>query len=196
MPGTLTSIGVLMIGLAYLLGSVPTAVLVCNSMGIADPRQQGSGNPGATNVLRIGNRTAAVLTLLGDIGKGMAALALAQLAGLTGSALGLCALSAVIGHLYPIQGISHGGKGVSTTFGVSLMLSPLLALCQILSWITLFALTRISSAASLGTALLTPLYAWWLLPQLLGILTLITLLLVARHARNIRNLINRKEPRL
>ncbi|GGC06571.1 glycerol-3-phosphate acyltransferase [Marinobacterium zhoushanense] len=196
MPGTLTSIGALMIGLAYLLGSIPTAVLVCNSMGIADPRQQGSGNPGATNVLRIGNRTAAALTLAGDIGKGAAAVSLAHFAGLAGSALGLCALAAVLGHLYPLQGVAQGGKGVSTTLGVSLVLSPLLALCQALSWICLFALTRISSVASLVTALLTPVYAWLLIPELLGILTLITLLLVARHARNIRNLLHHDEPRL
>ncbi|MBV1790215.1 glycerol-3-phosphate 1-O-acyltransferase PlsY [Marinobacterium sp. D7] len=196
MPGNLTSIGALMIGLAYLLGSIPTAVLVCNSMGIADPRQQGSGNPGATNVLRIGNKTAAALTLLGDIGKGAVAVALAYLAGLAGSALGLCALAAVLGHLYPIHGVAQGGKGVSTTLGVSLVLSPILALCQALSWITLFALTRISSVASLITALLTPLYAWLLLPELVGILTLIALLLVARHARNIRNLLHHDEPKL
>ncbi|KEA64204.1 Acyl-phosphate:glycerol-3-phosphate O-acyltransferase PlsY [Marinobacterium lacunae] len=196
MPGTLTSIGALMIGLAYVLGSIPTAVLVCNSMGIADPRQQGSGNPGATNVLRIGNRTAAALTLLGDIAKGALAVGIAQMTDLTGTAIGLCALAAVMGHLYPIQGVLHGGKGVSTTLGVSLMLSPLLALCQISSWLVCFALTRISSAASLVTALLTPLFAWFVIPELLGILTLIMLLLVARHARNIRNLLQHREPKL
>lgn len=196
MPETLTSIGVLLIGLAYLLGSIPTAVLVCNSMGIADPRQQGSGNPGATNVLRIGNRTAATLTLIGDIGKGAAAIGLAKLANLSDLYMGLCGLAAVVGHLFPISGVLHGGKGVSTTLGVCLVLNPFLALCQIVSWIVLFALTRISSAASLVTAALTPLYAWLLLPELLGILTLIALLLLARHTGNIRNLIRHKEPRL
>ncbi|MBT00278.1 MAG: acyl-phosphate glycerol 3-phosphate acyltransferase [Oceanospirillaceae bacterium] len=196
MAGSLTTTAALIIGLSYLLGSIPTAVLVCHSMGIADPRQQGSGNPGATNVLRIGNRLAAGLTLLGDLGKGMAAVALAHLAGLTGTSLALAALAAVLGHLYPIQGVKHGGKGVATTLGGCLMLSPLLALCQILSWLLLFATTRISSAASVITAALTPLYGWLLIPELLGTLTLISMLLIGRHARNIRNLLSHREPRL
>ncbi|WP_036232441.1 glycerol-3-phosphate 1-O-acyltransferase PlsY [Marinobacterium litorale] len=196
MAGSLTTTAALIIGLSYLLGSIPTAVLVCHSMGIADPRQQGSGNPGATNVLRIGNRLAAGLTLLGDLGKGMAAVALAHLAGLTGTSLALAALAAVLGHLYPIQGVKHGGKGVATTLGGCLMLSPLLALCQIFSWLLLFATTRISSAASVITAALTPLYGWLLIPELLGTLTLISMLLIGRHARNIRNLLSHREPRL
>ena len=196
MAGSLTTTAALIIGLSYLLGSIPTAVLVCHSMGIADPRQQGSGNPGATNVLRIGNRLAAGLTLLGDLGKGMAAVALAHLAGLTGTSLALAALAAVLGHLYPIQGVKHGGTGVATTLGGCLMLSPLLALCQILSWLLLFATTRISSAASVITAALTPLYGWLLIPELLGTLTLISMLLIGRHARNIRNLLSHREPRL
>jgi glycerol-3-phosphate acyltransferase PlsY len=186
----------LMIALAYLLGSIPTAVLVCHSMGIADPRQQGSGNPGATNVLRIGGPVAAALTLLGDLGKGMAAVAAGSAAGLTGTALALCALGAVLGHLFPIQGVRRGGKGVATTLGGCLMLSLPLALCQIGSWLLVFAATRISSVASVITALLTPLLAWLLLPELLGTLTLIALLLIGRHARNIRNLLSDREPRL
>lgn len=196
MAGSLTMLSALMIALAYLLGSIPTAVLVCHSMGIADPRQQGSGNPGATNVLRIGGPVAAALTLLGDLGKGMAAVAAGSAAGLTGTALALCALGAVLGHLFPIQGMRRGGKGVATTLGGCLMLSLPLALCQIGSWLLVFAATRISSVASVITALLTPLLAWLLLPELLGTLTLIALLLIGRHARNIRNLLSDREPRL
>lgn len=196
MAGSLTMLSALMIALAYLLGSIPTAVLVCHSMGIADPRQQGSGNPGATNVLRIGGPVAAALTLLGDLGKGMAAVAAGSAAGLTGTALALCALGAVLGHLFPIQGVRRGGKGVATTLGGCLMLSLPLALCQIGSWLLVFAATRISSVASVITALLTPLLAWLLLPELLGTLTLIALLLIGRHARNIRNLLSDREPRL
>ncbi|WP_432697818.1 glycerol-3-phosphate 1-O-acyltransferase PlsY [Marinobacterium sp. YM272] len=196
MQEPLTSTAALVVGLGYLLGSLPTAVLVCHSMGIADPRQQGSRNPGATNVLRIGNPTAAVLTLLGDLSKGAAAVGAGLLAGLSGPALALSALAAVLGHLYPIQGMRHGGKGVATTLGGCLVLSPPLALSQIGSWLLIFATTRISSLASVLTALLTPLYAWFLLPEMLGTLTLISLLLVGRHARNIRNLISRHEPKL
>lgn len=196
MAGSLTMLSAQMIALAYLLGSIPTAVLVCHSMGIADPRQQGSGNPGATNVLRIGGPVAAALTLLGDLGKGMAAVAAGSAAGLSGTALALCALGAVLGHLFPIQGVRRGGKGVATTLGGCLMLSLPLALCQIGSWLLVFAATRISSVASVITALLTPLLAWLLLPELLGTLTLIALLLIGRHARNIRNLLSDREPRL
>lgn len=195
MPEPLTSTGALIVGLGYLLGSLPTAVLVCHSMGIADPRQQGSRNPGATNVLRIGNLTAALLTLLGDLGKGAAAVGTGILAGLSGSSLAICALAAVLGHLYPIQGMRHGGKGVATTLGGCLVLSPLLALGQVVSWLVIFTATRISSIASVLTALLTPLFAWFLLPEMLGILTLIALLLIGRHAPNIRNLIKQRESR-
>lgn len=196
MAGSLTMISALMITLAYLLGSIPTAVLVCHSMGIADPRQQGSGNPGATNVLRIGNPVAAALTLLGDIGKGMAAVAAAGWMGLSGTLLAWCALSAVLGHLFPIQSLRRGGKGVATTLGSCLVLSFPLALCQIGSWLLLFAATRISSLASVVTALLTPLFTWLLIPELFGILSLITVLLLSRHARNIHNLLHNREPKL
>lgn len=196
MAGPLTTISVLMIALAYLLGSIPSAVLVCHSMGIADPRQQGSRNPGATNVLRIGNPVAAALTLLGDLSKGMAAVFAGGWAGLTGTPLALCALGAVLGHLFPVQSMRQGGKGVATTLGTCLMLNLPLALCQIGSWLLLFAATRISSLASIITALLTPLFAWLLIPELFGVLSLITVLLLSRHARNIRNLLNHREPRL
>jgi len=196
MAGPLTTISALMIALAYLLGSIPTAVLVCHSMGIADPRQQGSGNPGATNVLRIGTPVAAILTLLGDLGKGMAAVTAASVAGLSGTALAWCALGAVLGHLFPIHNMRQGGKGVATTLGTCLMLSLPLALCQIGSWLLLFAATRISSLASIITALLTPLFTWLLIPELFSTLTLIALLLLSRHARNIHNLLHNREPRL
>lgn len=196
MPDPLTSTAALVVGLGYLLGSIPTAVLVCNSMGIADPRQQGSRNPGATNVLRIGSPLAAVLTLLGDLGKGAAAVGAGILAGLEATHLALCALAAVLGHLYPILGIREGGKGVATTLGGCLVLSPALALGQVTSWLLIFLTTRISSLASVLTAVLTPLYAWFLRPEMLGTLTLISLLLIGRHARNIRNLISHHEPKL
>lgn len=196
MAGSLTLIGTLMIVLGYLLGSIPTAVLVCHSMGIADPRQQGSRNPGASNVLRIGTPTAAALTLAGDMGKGMAAVGAAGWAGLSGVPLGLCALAAVLGHLFPLGHPRQGGKGVATTLGGCLLLSLPLALCQLGSWLLLFATTRVPSIASIITALLTPLFAWLLIPELLGILTLIALLLIGRHTGNIRNLLSHREPKL
>ncbi len=186
----------LLVGFAYLLGAIPTAVLVCHSMGIADPRQQGSGNPGATNVLRIGNRQAALLTLIGDIGKGAAAVGIALWAELSQTLLGLCALAAVLGHIYPFYNLQRGGKGVATTLGGCLVLSWPLALCQLASWLLVIAMTRISSLASLALALLTPLYAWLWLPELTGILSLIALLLIGRHSRNLSNLRRHREPHI
>lgn len=186
----------LVVGFAYLLGAIPTAVLVCHSMGITDPRQQGSGNPGATNVLRIGNRRAALFTLLGDLSKGAVAVALALWLGLSQTLAGLCALAAVLGHVYPFYNPRHGGKGVATTLGSCLILSWPLALCQLGSWLLVIALTRISSLASLTLALLTPLYAWFLLPELTLMLGLIALLLIGRHSRNLSNLWRHNEPQI
>ncbi|WP_417579799.1 glycerol-3-phosphate 1-O-acyltransferase PlsY [Nitrincola sp.] len=184
-----------LISLAYLLGSVPTALLVCNSMGIADPRQQGSGNPGATNVLRIGNRVAAVLTLLGDSSKGALAVYLAVITQQSPGIIGLCALAAVLGHLFPLLGAYRGGKGIATFLGCSLVLSWPLMLAQLLSWLLVASVTRIASLASVMMALITPLLALLLAPQLLSPMSLISLLLIARHRLNLVRLFKGQEDR-
>jgi len=184
-----------LISLAYLLGSVPTALLVCNSMGIADPRQQGSGNPGATNVLRIGNRTAALLTLIGDSGKGALAVGIAIYADKSTGIAGLCALAAVLGHLFPMFGAYRGGKGIATFFGCMAVLSWPLLLIQLLCWLSIALTTRISSLASIAMALITPLMAWIMTPDLLSPLCLISLLLLARHRLNFVRLYRGEEER-
>ncbi|KDE40654.1 Acyl-phosphate:glycerol-3-phosphate O-acyltransferase PlsY [Nitrincola lacisaponensis] len=184
-----------LISLAYLLGSVPTALLVCNSMGIADPRQQGSGNPGATNVLRIGNPVAAALTFLGDSGKGALAVSLAIITDQPPGITGLCALAAVLGHLFPMFGAYRGGKGIATFFGCMLLLSWPLLLIQLSCWLILAGTTRIASLASVVMALITPLLAWWLTPELLSPLALIALLLIARHRLNLLRLFQGQESR-
>lgn len=182
--------------LAYLWGSIPTAVIVCHALNIPDPRKLGSGNPGTTNVLRIGSRKAAIITLAGDAGKGFLALLpylLLNLDSFIGSA---CVIAAIAGHMFPIFSSFKGGKGVATTFGACLGLFWPLALVQIFIWSLLAGLSRTSSLASVGTALISPLFIWHTAPEFLWLLCLITALLLFAHRQNIRNLLAGKEPRL
>lgn len=182
--------------LAYLWGSLPTAVLVCRAMGLADPRQQGSGNPGATNVLRIGNKSAAALTLLGDAGKGYIALAPASAFDLSHQVQSLCCFAVILGHIYPIVPALKGGKGVATSLGACAALYWPLALAQFLIWSVLAFIGRISSLAAISTALLSPFVIAYLQPDHLLTICLVSLLLLLSHRSNIRNLLQGKEPRL
>lgn len=145
---------------AYLIGSVPFAVIVSRCMGLADPRSFGSGNPGATNVLRSGNKLAALLTLLGDAAKGglvvWAARAWAQELGIGASEQALIALAVFLGHVFSFYLRFKGGKGVATAAGVLLGISPLLGLATIGVWISVAALSRYSSAAALSAAVAAP----------------------------------------
>ncbi|WP_286239859.1 glycerol-3-phosphate 1-O-acyltransferase PlsY [Neptuniibacter halophilus] len=182
--------------LAYLWGSVPTAVLVCHALDIPDPRARGSGNPGTTNVLRIGTPKAAGLTLLGDAGKGFLALLPGLLLGLSDDTRSYCALAAVIGHMFPLFSAFRGGKGVATTFGACLGLFWPLAVVQLLIWGLVAVIGRIASLASIACALIAPLFIWLVAPDLLITLCLIGLLLLFSHRNNIRNLLQGAEPRL
>ncbi|GGO85235.1 glycerol-3-phosphate acyltransferase [Marinobacterium nitratireducens] len=185
-----------LLALSYLLGCIPTAVVVCRALGIADPRRHGSGNPGATNVLRLGGPLAALLTLFGDLAKGASAVFLAYWAELTQFMAGLCGVAAVIGHLFPAFGQRHGGKGMATTFGVLLALSPSLGIVALASWVLIALLSKTASLASITTALVTPLATWLLLPGLLGAVLLISALLILRHHDNIQRLLAGEERRL
>lgn len=175
---------------AYLLGSVATAIIVCQCLGLPDPRSEGSQNPGATNVLRLGGKKAAGLTLGGDLLKGLLPVLLAQAwasdIGVAGAALG-----AFLGHLYPLYFGFKGGKGVATAFGAMLGLQFWVAIVALLLWLTVAKLSRTSSLAALVAAVLTPLLAWWAgLPssQLLALLLMIALL-IWRHRSNIQRLV-------
>ncbi|MFZ9405596.1 MAG: glycerol-3-phosphate 1-O-acyltransferase PlsY [Burkholderiaceae bacterium] len=188
--------------LAYLIGSVSFAVVVSRAMGLADPHTYGSGNPGATNVLRTGNRKAALLTLIGDAGKGALAVALAHLFaaryGISEAGLTWIGLSAFIGHLFPVFHRFSGGKGVATAAGVLLALSPWLGLATLASWITIAVFFRYSSLAALISAVFAPCFAWLMMgltPVLLP-LSLMSLLLIARHRSNIAKLIAGQETRI
>jgi glycerol-3-phosphate acyltransferase PlsY len=186
----------------YLLGSISFAVIVSRLMGLADPRTFGSGNPGATNVLRSGSKAAALLTLLGDGLKGAAAVWLTQRFGPShgigevGAAL--AGLAAFVGHLYPLYFRFRGGKGVATFFGVLIALNPWLALAAGGMWVLVAAFFRYASLASVVAAALAPLaYALAVgTDEIFVVLLVMAGLLVFRHQQNIANLMAGKERRL
>lgn len=181
---------------AYLLGSVPTAVLVCHSMGIGDPRQQGSGNPGATNVLRVGNRSAAALTLGGDLCKGILAVGMVRWFDLNLLVQMCAAVAALTGHIWSLFLRFEGGKGVATMLGACLMLDYRLGLAQCGIWLGLMMLRRISSLAAISMALVSPLLYWIYAPALFPVILLMSSILLATHHQNIRKLLAGRESRL
>ena len=141
---------------AYLLGSVPFAMISSKVFGLADPRTYGSGNPGATNVLRSGNKKAAILTLIGDALKGWVAVFVAQQMGFSGTVIGLVALAVFFGHLFPVFLKFKGGKGVATAAGVLLALDPILGLAVAGTWLLVAYVSRYSSLAALIAAAAAP----------------------------------------
>lgn len=188
--------------IAYAIGSLSFAVLISRSMGLADPRSYGSGNPGATNVLRSGNKAAAVLTLLLDALKGylpvLAALLLAPRFGWGETTVAFVGLAAFIGHLWPVFFRFQGGKGVATAAGVLLALNPVLGAATLATWLIVAFFFRYSSLASIVAAAFAPFYElliWGASPMVLSI-SVMSLLLIWRHAGNIRKLMAGTESRL
>ncbi|WP_435627526.1 glycerol-3-phosphate 1-O-acyltransferase PlsY [Candidatus Ferrigenium straubiae] len=187
---------------AYLLGSISFAVLMSKAFGLPDPRSYGSGNPGATNVLRSGKKAAAVLTLLGDAAKGwLAVFAAMQFApqDKQGALLiALVALAVFLGHIFPVFLRFQGGKGVATALGVLLALNVWLGLGALVTWLAVAMLFRISSLAALTAAAGAPVYALMLgLPDEWVVASgIMSLLLIWRHKNNIRNLLAGKESRI
>lgn len=183
---------------AYLLGSVPFAVLSSRLFGLADPRTYGSGNPGATNVLRSGNKKAALLTLVGDALKGWLAVFLAQRFGLPEGVVALVALAVFLGHLFPVFLKFKGGKGVATAAGALLALDPWLGLLTLATWLLVAYVSRYSSLAAIVAAVLAPLYAATLhgADALFGVVALIALGLIAKHWVNLQRLMAGQEGRL
>ena len=187
---------------AYLLGSVSFAIVVSKLFRLEDPRSYGSQNPGATNVLRTGNKLAAVLTLLGDCAKGWLAVALAiQFAaplGLTEAGIAVVALAVFAGHLWPVFFRFKGGKGVATALGVLLALSPAVGLGTLITWIVIAYAFRYSSLAALVSSLFAPFYQLLLfgVNETLLAVVIMSALLIYRHRSNIANLLAGKETRL
>lgn len=193
--------------LAYLIGSLSFAVIVSQLMGLNDPRSYGSKNPGATNVLRSGNKAAAVATLLLDGLKGWLPVVLVKWYGadfgLGGGAVAAVGLAAFLGHLYPVFFRFKGGKGVATAAGVLLGISWLLGLATLGTWLIVVYFSRYSSLASLAAAVFAPLYylfgdraAWYVDKSILLVLFVISALLIYRHRENINKLIKGTESKL
>lgn len=185
----------LFVPLAYLAGSVSSAIIVCKMMGLADPRENGSGNPGATNVMRIGGKKAAAITLAGDALKGLIPVLLAKTVGVDNVVLSAVVFAAFLGHLYPVFFGFKGGKGVATSFGVTLGVTWSLGLAVSGTWLLVYKLGKISSLAALVAALLTPVYVWFIVGDIAMVITfvLISLILLWRHRSNIQRLLAGKE---
>ncbi|MGH8781437.1 glycerol-3-phosphate 1-O-acyltransferase PlsY [Paraburkholderia sp.] len=187
---------------AYLIGSVSFAVIVSAAMGLADPRSYGSKNPGATNVLRSGNKTAAILTLVGDAFKGWLAVWLADRFGphygLGDDAVALAAIAVFLGHLYPVFFRFKGGKGVATAAGVLLAINPVLGLATALTWLIVAFFFRYSSLAALVAAVFAPLFDGFLFGANIIALAIVVMsgLLIWRHRANIAKLMAGQESRL
>jgi glycerol-3-phosphate acyltransferase PlsY len=187
---------------AYLLGSISFAVVMSKLFGLADPRSYGSKNPGATNVLRSGNKMAAVMTLLGDGAKGWLAVWLAMKFGpsleIEDLGVALVAIAVFLGHLWPVFFRFVGGKGVATAFGVLLGLNPWLGVATMITWAVIAYAFRYSSAAALVAAIFAPFYYGLLFGTDIILLAVLLMsgLLIFRHQKNIANLMAGKESKI
>ncbi len=188
----------LLIAGAYLLGSISSAIIVCRLLGLPDPRGEGSGNPGATNVLRIGGKKAAAATLIGDMLKGLIPVLIAKFLGAGITVQALVAVAAFLGHLYPVFFGFRGGKGVATALGVLLGLHWPVGLLTIATWLVIAKVFKVSSLAALLSILVTPIYIWWLIPERSLIIAMLFMgtLLFWRHRSNIRNLLEGNESKI
>ena len=182
----------------YLAGSIPFAVLVSRVMALPDPRTYGSGNIGATNVLRSGHRVAALLTLVGDAGKGWAAVLAARMRGADDALLAVVAIAAFLGHVFPVWLRFRGGKGVATAAGVLIALDWRLGVAVIVAWLTIAVVSRYSSLAAIVAALFAPVAAWYFTgagPVLAAVVAM-SVVLVTRHRANIAKLLRGEESRI
>jgi acyl phosphate:glycerol-3-phosphate acyltransferase len=182
----------------YLAGSIPFAILVSRLMGLPDPRTYGSRNIGATNVLRSGSRVAALLTVVGDSGKGWAAVVVAQWLGVDGEQAALVGLGAFIGHVYPVWLRFNGGKGVATAAGVLLALDWRVGVVVIVAWLAIAVVSRYSSLAALVGAVVAPGAAWYFMGPGPGFAAIaaMSVVLVLRHRVNIGKLLRGEESRI
>ncbi len=191
-------IAIIQIVAAYLLGSIAFGIVVSKLFKLPDPRTVGSGNPGATNVLRSGKKSAAALTLLGDAFKGWFPVWLVmQPDGGVMWITSAVAIAVFLGHLYPVFHKFKGGKGVATALGVMLAISPSLALAALLTWVVIFLLTKFSSLSAIVAAMMAPVYAWYLLDDAYHdfemVVVFVSIMLVWRHRTNIQKLLNGTE---
>ena len=183
---------------AYLLGSISTAIITCKLMGLPDPRSGGSRNPGATNVLRLGGKKAAAITLTGDMLKGLVPVLVALASGMTNDVIAATGIAAFLGHLYPLYYGFAGGKGVATMFGVLLGTQWMAGLATVGIWLVMAKVFKVSSLSALVAALAAPLLIWWFTQSVVLTVTtaIMTVLLYWRHRSNIANLLSGREGKI
>lgn len=179
--------------LGYLLGSISTAIIVCRAGGFPDPRSEGSGNPGATNVLRVAGKPAAAITLFGDVLKGVIPVLLARFAGIEGPALAWVGFFAFLGHLLPVFFRFEGGKGVATALGVINTLAWPAGVAVMVSWLLVFLPFRVSSLAAIASWLAAPVFTLYFAPAYFAPVTLMAALLIWRHRQNVKDLLSGNE---
>jgi len=184
-----------LVSVAYLMGSLSTAIIVCKLMGLPDPRTEGSQNPGATNVLRFGGKKAAAITLAGDALKGLIPVLIGYAFHQTTANLGIIGFAAFLGHLYPVFFSFRGGKGVATAFGAIMGVSWMVGLAVLATWLVMAKVFKISSLAALTAACLAPLYFWLIESNLPLFATSVAMsaMLIFRHRSNIQNLLKGRE---
>lgn len=192
----MTALTILMLSGAYLAGSVSSAILVCKLFNLPDPRQFGSGNPGATNVLRLGGRYAAALVFIFDLLKGTIPVWLGYKFGFAPLYLGLIAVSACLGHIFPLFFGFKGGKAVATAFGAILPIGLPLAGALILCWVTVAFVTRYSSLAAITAVSLSPIFTYFIKPEYTLPVSMLAILIVLRHKDNIVRLLEGNETKI
>lgn len=192
----MTPLALIMTIFAYLLGSVSSAVLICRLLKLPDPRETGSHNPGATNVLRIGGKKAAVAVLICDMLKGTIPVWGSYFLSIESFVLGIIAIAACLGHMYPIFFHFKGGKGVATALGAIAPIGLNLTAAIMITWLLVAVVFRYSSLAALVTVLLAPLYTWMIKPMYTLPVAMLCCLIVLRHHQNIKRLFTGTEPKV
>ncbi|EYU15427.1 glycerol-3-phosphate acyltransferase [Photorhabdus luminescens] len=192
----MSAIALGMIIFAYLCGSISSAILICRLAGLPDPRQHGSGNPGATNVLRIGGRSTAAIVLMCDVLKGMIPVWLAYQLYVPPFYLGITAIAACLGHIYPIFFQFKGGKGVATAFGAIAVIGWDLTGLMMGTWLLTILLSGYSSLGAIISALIAPFYVWWFKPEFTFPVAMLCCLVLLRHHDNIQRLWRGQESRI
>lgn len=185
-----------MIVLAYLMGSISSAILICQCLNLPDPRTTGSNNPGATNVLRISNHLTASVVLLLDVLKGTIPVWGAYFLGVDGFYLGFIGIAACLGHMYPLFFHFQGGKAVATAFGALAPIGLDFMVLLIITWLAVVKSTRYSSLAAIVTVSLAPFYTWLLKPLYTYPVLMLSALIIFRHKENIVRLIQKREPKI
>lgn len=191
-------LNIIAIAISYLLGSLSSAIIISRLLGLKDPRKSGSGNAGATNMLRISGKKTAALVLLGDLAKGVIAILIAtNFLDISGFMLAFCGLAAVLGHIFPVFFKFKGGKGVATGAGVILALNPGVGLAIVATWLLVAVLSRYSSLAAVVACATTPIYMlMWQQKSYFIPMLILAVLIVIKHHANIRRLVQGNEKKI